>query len=416
MTERRRLLCLSTYFPWPADSGGNIRVDGLLRALAAVYDVRALVPRIPDATTMASILAEVQRDLGITVETFVERIPRRSRPAAAAVWVRGAVARMPPWVYGHVDWGLVDRFPSLAQQVDGIVLLEDLVGVYPLLARLDGRTPVVADKHVVMARPRSKDDVGGGAPVSLKARYLRLLTSSFEKRYLALADHIVVTTPEDGDWLKKLYGRNPSAVIPTGVELLPAQPVRQGRRTRVGWLSALDVVDNVAGLKEFVRHGWPPLAELGYELSIAGRNPGPRVDDLVGQKGVRILGQVDSAREFTANTDVAVIPLWSGRGIKVKTLTWMAAGIPVAATPMALEGMNVEHGRECLIGETPEELSGHVRALLEDRELAESVGAAGRALVASTYTWDAVSPRFLSVVRRALEGSPSARRMHGSDA
>jgi glycosyltransferase involved in cell wall biosynthesis len=405
MTERPSLLCLSTYFPWPADAGGSIRVDGLLRALADGYDVRVLVPQVHDASTMSTILSEVEADLGITVETYAGPLTTRGRAAAAQLWLRSIAVRIPPWIYGDLDRDLVKRFSELVSQVDGVVLLEDFMGIYPLMASTSGQVPIVADKHVVLARPRSDEDVGGGGTAPLRARFQRRLTMSFERRYLEKVTSIVVTTPEDGRWLHELYGREPSAVIPTGIDLEPPRPKRAGPGRQVGWLSALDVEDNLVGLKRFVSFGWPALAALGYELSVAGRNPAPSVSYLDAVEGVRLVGQVESVPAFLADIDVAVVPLWSGRGIKVKTLTLMAAGLPVAATPMALEGMDVEDGRHCLIGRTPEELAKHVRSLLEDPELADSVAAAGRDFVASKFTWDAVGPQFVAVVQRALQAS-----------
>jgi glycosyltransferase involved in cell wall biosynthesis len=405
MTRRPTLLCLSTYFPWPANAGGALRVDGLLRALAGVYEVRVLVPRVHDPVTLAEILGRVEVDLGIRVETYAGPRTSRGKGAAASLWLHSMAARIPPWIYGNVDHELVKRFPVLASEVDAIVLLEDFMGIYPLLSPSALPVPVIADKHVVLARPRSVGDVGGARSVTAVARLRRRLTLSFERRYLDTVSDIVVTTREDGQWLQKLYDRRPSAVIPTGIDLQPPRSQRSEARRQVGWLSALDVRDNLDGLERFVRSGWPSLAERGYELSVAGRNPDPSVSYLDDVAGVRLVGQVDSVAGFLADIDVAVIPLWSGRGIKVKTLTLMAAGIPVAATPMALEGMDVVDGRHCLVGATPEELARHVRSLLEDVELATAVAAAGRELVAGSFTWDAVGPQFVHVVQRAIESA-----------
>jgi glycosyltransferase involved in cell wall biosynthesis len=231
---------------------------------------------------------------------------------------------------------------------------------------------------------------------------LRRLTKRYELRYLALSSDVVVTTAEDGRWLESIYGRQPTAIIPTGVTVGPRRITGSSPRRRIGWLSALDVVDNIQGLDEFLRSGWPKLAAQGCELVVAGRNPGPEVFTLTNVPGVTLLGHVPSIDEFLATVEVGVIPLWSGRGIKVKTLTFMAAGIPVAATPMAVEGMIVDHGKECLIGDTPEELADHLLTLLEDQELADAIGEAGRQLIIRSFTWEALGREFVDVVDHAM--------------
>jgi glycosyltransferase involved in cell wall biosynthesis len=398
--SRPTLICLSAYFPWPADSGGCIRIEGMARSLSQEFEVHLLVPQEHDDATTTMILDKVHNEVDMSIEVFHPRRFHRSRAAAAALWVQSVAKQIPPWIYGDLDAGLMARLVELSDEADGVVLLQDFMGMYPLLAPKPVTIPVIADKHVVLARPRTEQEN------TLRVRLLRRLTASYEKRYLATADRVVVTTDEDGRWLQKLYGREPSAIIPTGVPLGPPRTSRIAPRHRVGWLSALDVEDNRLGLAWFLEDGWPRLAEQGCELLVAGRNPNPEVWDMVSIPGVRFLGHVDSLEMFFADIDVAVIPLWSGRGIKVKTLTFMGEGIPVAATPMAVEGMQVEHGRHCLIGQTPQALAEHVRRLLDDRDHADSIAAAGRQLIADHFTWEAVGEQFNAVVRDTLTPRP----------
>jgi glycosyltransferase involved in cell wall biosynthesis len=86
----------------------------------------------------------------------------------------------------------------------------------------------------------------------------------------------------------------------------------------------------------------------------------------------------------------------------------LGAGIPVAATPIAVEGIAVEDGRHCLVAETPAELAGALRRILTDRALAERLGHEGRRLVAQSYTWEVISPAFVEAVERAA-GATQAR-------
>jgi glycosyltransferase involved in cell wall biosynthesis len=47
----------------------------------------------------------------------------------------------------------------------------------------------------------------------------------------------------------------------------------------------------------------------------------------------------------------------------------MKLGVPVVATRIAVEGMHVEHGRECLIADSPEDFASDVVKLYTDCEL-----------------------------------------------
>ena len=96
------------------------------------------------------------------------------------------------------------------------------------------------------------------------------------------------------------------------------------------------------------------------------------------------------------------MPLWSGAGVKLKTLTFMSASVPIVTTPVGVEGIDVEHARHCLIAEEPRELATGLRRLLEDRVLARRLAVAARALVAERYTMPAIGVKFSRFVDKAV--------------
>ncbi len=411
---RPLLVCVTTIFPWPPDSGGAMRVHGLLRALAGAHRVRLLVPASAEHGPAGA--AALQAETGVEVETFALPQPARHGGAAVALWLRSVVKRVPPWILGNVDPALVRRVRELAAGAGAVVVLDDFAGVYLLGGSDRIRVPAIVDKHAVSARPIDPVAQGACPPAGRRGgpgeRLGHWLITSFERRYLARADAIVVTSAEEGAWLRSLYGRDADAIVPSAVDPPDRQP-EPGRGPepapqhapapgRVGWISSLDAPENLEGLQRFVRDGWPSLAAAGHRLQVAGRNPPVGFDGFASVPGVSFEGYAASLPDFLGSLDVAVVPLWQGRGVKLKTLTLMAAGLPVVATPTALEGLDVVHGCHCMVGDTPEALAGHLQAVLADPDLARRLGAEARRLVRERYTWDAVGPQFVGVVDRAL--------------
>jgi glycosyltransferase involved in cell wall biosynthesis len=140
---------------------------------------------------------------------------------------------------------------------------------------------------------------------------------------------------------------------------------------------------------------------------VAGRMPPPSVLALERLPGVKVLGYVERLESFLDEISMGVIPLWEGPGIKVKTLTFFAAGVPVAATPVGLEGVPAVHARHCMIAEDPSGLAGGLRAIAGDRGLAETLAEESRRLVADAYTPERVGPRFVAAVELAVRGAPT---------
>jgi glycosyltransferase involved in cell wall biosynthesis len=159
---------------------------------------------------------------------------------------------------------------------------------------------------------------------------------------------------------------------------------------------------NTDGLVEFVQAGWPSLGSSGYELLIAGAGRVPsHVRNLERFTGVQVLGYVDQLEKFLGRLGAAVIPLWQGVGVKLKTLTLMGAGIPTVATPVALEGIEAEHGRHCLIANEPQQLCSALHTVVSDQQLSQRLRVEGRRLVAERHTWRTVGPQLTAVLEKA---------------
>jgi glycosyltransferase involved in cell wall biosynthesis len=94
----------------------------------------------------------------------------------------------------------------------------------------------------------------------------------------------------------------------------------------------------------------------------------------------------------------------SGTGIKNKLLEAMASGLPCVATPLALQGIDVEPGRELLVGADEEELAAQIVRLLDDNALAQELGRAARKYVSANHDWGAVARAYVRVYGEAAEG------------
>ncbi len=302
---------------------------------------------------------------------------------------------MPPWIAAQHSLALERRADELVPEVDGVVVLDDFAGVYaPALA---AAAPVVCDKHNVMGASAAAPATGARAQVHRAASIH--LTRRFEQSYLAAAAAVVVTSEDEAERLLSLYGRRPEAVVPSAVDI-PESPVEPDGQRAIGWLGTHQYDVNVEGLVRFVEEGWDELGRDGFRLLVAGGGAPAEVLALERHPGVEILGYVEQLDDLFSRIGAAVVPLWRGAGVKLKTLTFMAAGVPVAGTPVAMEGIEAEHGRHCVVAEDPAGLAEAARALVEDAATARRIGAEGRRLVAESYSWSAAGARFREVVER----------------
>lgn len=136
-------------------------------------------------------------------------------------------------------------------------------------------------------------------------------------------------------------------------------------------------------------------------LLLVGHGPPPQVQALAGPH-VTVTGAVPDLRPCHARASVFVCPLRLGAGIKNKVLEALAMATPVAASPLAVDGIAVQHEQHALVV-PPEETAAAVLRLLADPALGARLGAAARKLVETEYSWAGAAQRY-----RALYASLNA--------
>jgi glycosyltransferase involved in cell wall biosynthesis len=398
--QRLRFVCSAVIAPTHTDTGDALRVHGLLRGLAERHDVRFVGTRGAEETPSAiEALAELCRG-GLELYPH-PRAPSRSLGAKGQRLVRSLAAQTPTRSLGHLVPAVARRLGELSSDCDAVVLLDNAVAVYwHSLARARCR---VVDVHQVAGWPlRRGDKPALENPLGrLRREFDAALMRSYEKKSLGSMNGITVTSKEEADRLQRLYGLIATAIVPSGINV-PTRILRSAGSGTVGWIGGLEYPPNRNGLIRFVEEAWRPLGEAGYKLLVAGAGVNEDVRALQRHPGVSILGFVRDLPGFLASTDVAVVPVWEGAGVKLKSVTFMGAGIPIVSTTVGLEGTGARDGDHALVRETPVALADGLRVLLEQPDLAHRVGQSGRTLVAERLSWSSMGPLFREAVERVI--------------
>jgi len=101
-----------------------------------------------------------------------------------------------------------------------------------------------------------------------------------------------------------------------------------------------------------------------------------------------VVGPVQNAVCELAQSRVAVVPLLSGSGTRLKILEAWAAGVPVVSTTLGAEGLPVLDGENVLVADSAESFAGAVTRLLACTDLRHRIGDAGRLLQEKEFTWE----------------------------
>jgi glycosyltransferase involved in cell wall biosynthesis len=157
---------------------------------------------------------------------------------------------------------------------------------------------------------------------------------------------------------------------------------------------------NVEGVLWFGREVFPRVLQEVPEARfvVVGKDPPREVRDLTLQvRNVRVTGYVPDPAPYLAETGAFIVPLHAGGGMRVKIVDAWCWGVPVVATTVGAEGIEVEDGLNALVADDPQALADAVVRVLRDEALGESLRENGRRWVEERYNWRTVYPRWEEV-------------------
>ncbi|HYA30371.1 MAG TPA: glycosyltransferase, partial [Acidobacteriota bacterium] len=154
----------------------------------------------------------------------------------------------------------------------------------------------------------------------------------------------------------------------------------------------------------FAEEIFPPIRQNFQEaiFQIVGRRPPKAVQRLSRIDGVQVVGEVADVRSYLVCADVSVAPMRIARGVQNKVLEAMALGVPVVATPAAIEGIEVSNGEDVLIATTAEQFAQRVTQLLRNADLRKTMTKKAWNKMNQFYNWDLIG----SKLERLLKNEP----------
>ncbi|MDR2600761.1 MAG: glycosyltransferase [Oscillospiraceae bacterium] len=174
--------------------------------------------------------------------------------------------------------------------------------------------------------------------------YTLLLRHAFlrnESLAVKNADKIITLGKRDALSIRKHYERDCDLLIPATMEDSFDANRLINRIEKTGKLQLLFVGSlfpyNLHGVTWFVKK---IMSHVDAELTIVGRDF-EKFAKKLNSSNVHVIGSVDDVSKYYYETDVVVMPILIGNGMKLKTTEALMYGKPIIATNEALEGYDV---------------------------------------------------------------------------
>jgi glycosyltransferase involved in cell wall biosynthesis len=390
-----KLFALTTWCPYPMVNGSTLRMYHLLRALASRYEVELVTfsaPAAPDAAAVAHLRTFCHEVTVIPKSPFVAL--RESGAALLSGTPRSLVATDDPDVRALVRRRAAGASAAIGFALHAARYLEESPG------------PRIFEE----AEPGQI--AGQLAHAANALRRFRLhLTWRKQARYLAqLARGMAAVTVASAAERDRLVGIGVPAdkvhLVPNGADGADlSRPRVVETPPRLIYSGAVTYAPNLEAVVWFQNQVMPRLraSRPDPSLWVTGDTGTIPLERLPHRDRVHFTGRLPDVKGAVAGSAIAVVPLQTGGGTRLKVLEALALGTPVVSTSKGVEGIDLTDGVHALVADTPEAFAAAILRVLDDSDLAARLSAAGRALIADTYTWDAIGRRLVDVVDGAIE-------------
>ena len=236
--------------------------------------------------------------------------------------------------------------------------------------------------------------------------HLAKTLKEYELSALETVDGVAAITRKDAAFFRK-YCSKPIIDIPYGVypeEFTPKYEIEG--KPKFYHIGSMNWMPNEEGIRWFIDEVLPKTVEKVYDFvyHLAGRNM-PEWLTHLNNPHVEVVGEVPDAKEFVSNHDVAIVPLLSGSGIRIKIIESMAMGKTVITTRVGAEGILYDEEVNIIIAENIAKMVEAIRSINENPEIAVRIGKEARKLVESTYDNRKIIARLLMFYEQIKPGS-----------
>jgi GT2 family glycosyltransferase len=351
----KRVLIVDATTPTPDQDSGSLRMVNLMRVLG---DLGCRTTFLPDNRVWEE----------------------RYTPALQALGVEALYA---PWNADPVAF-----FRERGSEFDTIILSRHYVAAsYVGLVRLYApRAKLVFDTvDLHYLREQRAAELEGRADLARHAA----ATRAQELKLIRECDITLVVSPAE----RELLARDaPGARVEvlSNVHEVYGSRAEFGARKDLVFVGGFQHPPNTDAVTWFVHDVFPRVRAVlpDCKFHVIGSKVPPSILALADDR-VIVHGYVEDIAPYMDGCRVSVAPLRYGAGVKGKVNMAMSYGLPVVATPVAVEGMHVAAGADVLVAEDAEAFADEVIRLYGDEELWNRLSANGLANVALHFSFGA---------------------------
>ena len=383
--SRPAALVISPEAPYPMHGGGALRTASLLHYLASRYDLDLILFRQAGDSDPALSLPS-----GLARNVWTLTLPFHSRRPLA--W---AIRNSRRWILGNPP--LLNRFSGKAEEIAGLLhgrhYDAGVIEHFWCAPYIDQLAPVcertVLDLHNVESELHGSCARSDAWPMSAAhGRFARAYIRE-EMRLFPRFSRLLSTSDDDARRIREMAQDTPVTVYRNALPLVPIPQVPEEEQV-IAFSGNFEYHPNVAAVRFLINEIWPPLAGRfpHLKLRLIGKNSHAVARYLEGRPRIEKTGAIEDAVTELAKVQIAIVPLLSGSGTRLKILEAWAAARPVVSTSVGAAGLQARSGIDLVLADTADAFTASVSELLGSNVRRRRIGCAGRRTYEDGFTWE----------------------------
>lgn len=308
---------------------------------------------------------------------------------------------------GPTDSSFLLYYPMLVKELKykryDYVILENLstLNAVPIIRRLSSSSLIIYDAHNVDSRLTVASSNGSADHGSA---HIEEVEASLHRQ----VDGLIACSDIDLETFRKMnVGSLKGAVVPNGIEIRPVLPGISNNNgyKQLIFCGSLDYEPNREGLLWFCGKVLPILIEKvsSARLIVIGKGePGSELSKVLQTSAISYYGRVESVDHYYRHALVAIVPLFTGSGTRLKVLEAMSRQVPVVSTTKGAEGIDYTAGKDILIADDTDAFAEKIIELMQNKARAEALATNGFLLVKQRYDWNVIGSNMAEVFNKGF--------------
>lgn len=201
---------------------------------------------------------------------------------------------------------------------------------------------------------------------------------------------------EDKNFFERRWGRLNTLLVPVGAEVYKYEENRK-KQNIISYFGKMSYPANVEAALWFSNQVFPIIQKEIPEsrFYIVGKDPAKRLLELSeNNSNIVVTGTVDKIDDYYKQTDLVVVPLSHGGGVKVKVIEALGYGKLLVSTAKGIEGTTFRNKKELMTAESAEEFARICINALQNISCYEEIRRCGYENIRKNFTWEAVVDKF----------------------